>query len=707
MQTLEGYLAGDYRLDRADIQAIEATLGEVATTFSGAFSNAQWPYEISANQVLPVMSGQLSHGTSAMILSAVGKMLGLCEVHHGPFIPGSLVKRPGLSKQWRSAAAALLGSLRKNRGTRSASFLDNDPVTISHVSDLLTSLSRSRQRQYRAVAPASIPDAFARIQTLATTNPADPVLFRNALGVTKFASSGFVMLRIVRSQIDLLGQRPALFYRTFFESRLHDQLSFSEIPDSRFDPAELAFCLEGLLLCAPEAAGPPLVEQVFSVLADKQNTSAHWRPVMPFLSQISGQIMLPLSVEGANSLLRAISILDQGKLHDVVAPNAIPMMRRFWRWLRARKVQFANQGTIFTGWHSEHINQPDVIHLWDTSQVVEFLVGYRDLLQRHTARTTLVASGALIREAVETPKTWQKLAGKFEPIKGNAGLPRVYSAIERDFILGWRAGSPANYSMLLFGPPGTGKSTVAESVADALGFRLITLTVSDFLGTGGAMVEARARAIFDMLGTQSRCVVLFDEIDAFLLDRDSSHYRDQDTLFQFLTPGMLTKFNELRKLQQIIFIVATNYENRIDPAIKRPGRIDRRYLLLPPDGTKRAEIITDLLHGRSAPLGLLQRLALAEASLYLGYKDLEGSVARAGGKECRPARLYLELRRAPRSTSPRHYFERLTTEARFPTDELDALATLAAEARRLKALNAEVRALTREQKAALARAYGL
>jgi hypothetical protein len=98
---------------------------------------------------------------------------------------------------------------------------------------------------------------------------------------------------------------------------------------------------------------------------------------------------------------------------------------------------------------------------------------------------------------------------------------------------------------------------------------------------------------------------------------------------------------------------------------------------------------------------------MAEAALYLGYKDLEGAVARAGGKECRPARLYVELKLAPRSTSPRHYFDRLTTEAKFPTRELDALAVLAGEARRLNGLNAEVRALTREQQIALARAYGL
>ena len=58
-----------------------------------------------------------------------------------------------------------------------------------------------------------------------------------------------------------------------------------------------------------------------------------------------------------------------------------------------------------------------------------------------------------------------------------------------------------------------------------------------------------------MLGAQSACVILFDEIDSFLLDRDSEHYRRQDTLFQFLTPGMLTKINDLRKAARSIFII--------------------------------------------------------------------------------------------------------------------------------------------------------
>ena len=78
-----------------------------------------------------------------------------------------------------------------------------------------------------------------------------------------------------------------------------------------------------------------------------------------------------------------------------------------------------------------------------------------------------------------------------------------------------------------------------------------------------------------VLRAQSDSVVLFDEIDNFLLDRDTRRYAKQETVLQFMTPGMLTKLNDLRRAERIILVIATNYENRIDPAIKRPGRIDR------------------------------------------------------------------------------------------------------------------------------------
>ena len=88
--------------------------------------------------------------------------------------------------------------------------------------------------------------------------------------------------------------------------------------------------------------------------------------------------------------------------------------------------------------------------------------------------------------------------------------------------------------------------------------------------------------IFEVLGAQTNCVILFDEIDELVADRSSERHKEQDTLFKFMTPGMLTKLNNLRRAKRSIFIMATNYAYRIHPAIRRTGRIDENYLLLPP-----------------------------------------------------------------------------------------------------------------------------
>jgi SpoVK/Ycf46/Vps4 family AAA+-type ATPase len=62
-----------------------------------------------------------------------------------------------------------------------------------------------------------------------------------------------------------------------------------------------------------------------------------------------------------------------------------------------------------------------------------------------------------------------------------------------------------------------------------------------------------------------------------------------------MTPGMLTKLNNLRNKQRVIFILATNYAYRIDPAIRRTGRIDEKYLLLPPDERAREQMLRKFL----------------------------------------------------------------------------------------------------------------
>jgi len=95
------------------------------------------------------------------------------------------------------------------------------------------------------------------------------------------------------------------------------------------------------------------------------------------------------------------------------------------------------------------------------------------------------------------------------------------------------------------------------------------------------MVEAAARQIFTVLTELKDVVIFFDEIDRLILDRNSDEYGQQGELFQFMTPSMLAKLNDLASAKKTIFIIATNYLERIDSAIKRPGRIDVVLLCLP------------------------------------------------------------------------------------------------------------------------------
>ena len=699
--TLEEYLEDQYHRDLQDISAIEEVLVEVANLFEIAYDGSQscWPYEVRTNDEVP--KGEHSQGTSAMILAAIGKMVGRCT-HRDTLTPRKL---PNLSDQlikcFEGGVLELAGQLKRLQKVESGTFGDFDPLTISHLSELKRGIVRLKDiGNPIEAALATLPKATSKITNLVEHGSiAREDFLENGDGDPKphwCGANAFIILRIARAFVDLTDvTRKPSGYKTFFETRLHEQLSFSSIPDSRFDPAELAFCLEGLLICARESVDPVLFSRVFSVMAKEQETSAYWRPNRPFIAEPTGEVMLPLSVEGANSLLRSIDIVDEKQLYGTFAATALPMFRRFWQWLRARKVEIAALGTRCIGWHSEHVNEAGVIHLWDTSQVVEFLMGFRKLLHSHIARETLVRSRVKVGEPQKVGD-WDKITQKYEPLTDEAIASRVFDLVYSDFVVPWRTNQESRaYSMLLYGPPGTGKTTIASSIANALKFRLITITVSDFLGAGGAMVEARAKAIFQMLEAQSDCVILFDEIDSFLLDRDSEHYRQQDTLFKFLTPGMLTKINDLRKGERSIFIIATNYANRIDPAIKRVGRVDKQYLLLSPDQKKRAAIIKGLFpKGKAPAAGTIDQMA--RESVFLGYSEIEGAIK---DKLRRPWSDAIEaLRAAARSSSDKHYLARVQQETTFPEAEFVAAIKLVAETGKVSEVKKRIKVLSAKDK---------
>jgi hypothetical protein len=720
MDTLEHYLDSDYLAQKQDIGDIDRMLVDVARTFSVTFEKEMWPYEYRVGQTAtpPV---DVSQGTLAMVLTTTGRLIGHCKLPKGTFagvaIRDSKKLKEELQKNWGTALTTLLDDLATKGKVHSGSFGDNNPLTLSHLSELDDLLKPDGFATQKASLVQSLKIATDELKRRLDLDPATEALLTPEKSRGTYYRNAFVPLRSLRAALVLnvataqvvATAQIKVSYRKFFESSLHDQLSFSSIPDSRFDPAELIYCLEGLLLCAPESVDPSLFDRVLEVLGETQNTSACWRPNKPFLASDTGAIMLPISVEGANSLMRSTGMMDNNRLYNTFTAKALPLIKRFWHWLQARSVRFDKGGQECLGWHSEHVNDAGLVHIWDTSQVAEFMIAFREMLERHIAAESLRLSRLSLRPGKPAKGKWADTAENFEPLLNGPVAKKVYDKLGTDFANPWSSGDrPANYSMLLYGPPGTGKSTVAENLADFLGFPVITVTVSDFLGGGGPSVEARAKAIFQTLEAQERCIILFDEIDSFLLDRDSQLYREQDSLFQFLTPGMLTKINDLRKSKRSIFIIATNYADRIDSAIKRAGRIDKQYLLPLPNVARRIKILEREFKELKSELTIEDGPELNKKTAFFGYSDLKGAVedahraisaeaeakagaqtqAAASGASEAPAKASPRTQaaveaslkdRAP-ATSLKSYLARLRRGEIFPAEEFMGLVALAEEA---------------------------
>lgn len=135
-------------------------------------------------------------------------------------------------------------------------------------------------------------------------------------------------------------------------------------------------------------------------------------------------------------------------------------------------------------------------------------------------------------------------------------------------------------SALLFGPPGTSKTEIARAIAADVRWPLIELTPSEFVKGSLANIYLQADAIFDDLMDLSAVVVFFDEMDALVQTREGQVHLDIES--QFLTTTMLPKLTRLHDQARVIFLMATNFQERFDAAIKRAGRFDLLLCMGPP-----------------------------------------------------------------------------------------------------------------------------
>jgi DNA polymerase III delta prime subunit len=619
------YFTEQFEADKREIEGIDNLLRQVWRTLASCITDdGFWPYELSNGE--PVAVEKLSVSTQSMVHYALGVASGQICCHEFTVKPPqgrTVPSAPKLPKEIKSQVTNAL--------VRSSVALEQEDDMSATIAKGIFGKNNPFALCWLLPISVSKPAFFEKIKqlardSLATVKRNDDgsllVISRNPdYELTTHAFPVLRALQLLKMTYPDAAQIPPEVRKTFepialgdwFYSRLLDHIAFAHIKDGPFDAAELAFSLEGYLLCRPRLDDGcnhdrDAIDSAFQILESRQEVTPYWRPLKPLLTNKKGFALLPLSVEIVNSLFRSCWLL--GSRGDRLFDNHVKIFHRYHEWVESRLTEGESKHPEnpqkdfkFQGWYSEHLASKEGIHTWETSQVGIYLVHYRNMLQRHVGTKSLENAG-LSRKKIsrkshhELSPThyWNQVVTKFSPRQ--PGDDDVYTKIESSFIAPRMAGakdSKPKFSAILYGPPGTGKTSLAEAIAASLGWDFIALSPSHFIDTGVSQVEQRAKRIFDALCEQENCVILLDEIDRLILDRNSKAYGTQDDMFQMMTPSMLPKLKALRSREASIFVIGTNYYERIEAAAIRVGRVDVPLLVGLPDFESRCRILKQQL----------------------------------------------------------------------------------------------------------------
>ncbi|MEM4594240.1 MAG: AAA family ATPase, partial [Zestosphaera sp.] len=198
----------------------------------------------------------------------------------------------------------------------------------------------------------------------------------------------------------------------------------------------------------------------------------------------------------------------------------------------------------------------------------------------------------------------------------------------------WPLKNPASYErlgvepprgILLYGPPGCGKTLLAKAVATESGANFIAIKGPEILSKWVGESEKAIREIFRKARQVAPAIIFFDEIDSIAPARG---FRTDAGVTDRIVNQLLAEMDGIQTLKNVVVIAATNRADMLDPALLRPGRFDRIIFVPPPDRRSRLQILR--VHVRKVPLAEdvdLEKLA----DMTEGYSgaDLEALVREA------------------------------------------------------------------------------
>lgn len=253
-------------------------------------------------------------------------------------------------------------------------------------------------------------------------------------------------------------------------------------------------------------------------------------------------------------------------------------------------------------------------------EVMEKLVVKRDDFEN---ALRVVEPSAMREVLIEVPKVkWEDIGG-LEQVK-----QRMKEVVE------WPLKNPDSFKrvgieppkgVLLYGPPGCGKTLIARAVANESGANFISIKGPQIYSKWVGESEKQIRNIFRRAKQVAPTIIFFDEIDAVAPHRGA---RTGTQVTETVVSQLLSEMSGLEELHGVVVMAATNRPDMIDPALMRPGRFDRFVLVPPPDENARLKILE--IHTKNMPLKGVDIKSIAKRTDGFSGADLAAVCREAG-----------------------------------------------------------------------------
>ena len=326
-------------------------------------------------------------------------------------------------------------------------------------------------------------------------------------------------------------------------------------------------------LCIPTEAGR---EQILKTLAAKLRTAedVEWKEMARKTPGYVGADLKALTREAAAAAINRIFVQrSENKMEVEVSENTETSTS-------SATAEVTAQGP-----------QAPKTQAFSPEELEGFAIEAKDFVE---ALTRVQPSAKREGFAVVPNTTWDDI-GALSYVREELRLAVVEPIRHPDLFASVGISSPAG--VLLYGPPGCGKTLLAKAVANESHSNFISVKGPELLNKYVGESERAVRQVFERAAASAPCVIFFDEIDALCPRRaqDSS----SDSSSSRIVNQLLTEMDGLEGRRQIYILAATNRPDILDPALTRPGRLDKALYVRLPSAEERAEILKTC--GRKTP----------------------------------------------------------------------------------------------------------